>query len=754
MPRSRYLLRWKLSRIKGANSAEQAEHWIPATVPGAVQLDWAAAHQLPDYQEGPHLNAWQEMENSAWQYRAIPGEVPPLQPDERLFLVLQGVDYACEVSLNGERLLQHTGMQTPIELDVTERWHPGVQLDVLIHPAPKAPGAPHGRSQARESCKPAVSYGWDFHPRLIPLGLWQETFLEVRSPLHFSQPPQISYALSEDCRAAQGQLQVVLNAPARKGMTLEWHLIDPEEKRVLSCEEKIEQGQSRRAIEFSLEAIQPWWPHDQGSPSLYHSEIILKASEGEVCDRHCHRIGFRQVRLVMAPGEWEMPNTFPKSRSRPPITLEINGRRLFAKGSNWVCPDIFPGRLERAHYEEQLQLVRRNHLNILRLWGGAPALKESFYELCDELGIMVWQEFPLACNDYPDTAAYLAELDQESRSLILRIRRHPSLVLWCGGNELFNNWSGMTDQSHALRLLNRNTFDLDPATPFLPTAPIDGMGHGHYVFRDPQTGEEAWAVFQKASCTAYSEFGCPAPAPLEVLKRILPEAELWPPRRGTTWESHHAFGVWMSESWLNLPEIEHYFGPCSTLEELVERGQLLQSAGYQGLYEEARRQKPVASMALNWCFNEPWPTAANNSLVAWPCVPKPALAAVGEACRPTLASARIRKFSWTPGELFDPEIWLLHDGPDALEPMEVSVWLEQDGLRRHLLSWLPGPILPNTNCRGPRAQCVLPEFEGPLFTLFLEVKDRPDWSSAYRLVKTRGISPAAPREGETRALNL
>lgn len=751
MPRSRYPLRWKLSRIEEARTAD---HWIPATVPGAVQLDWAAAHQLPDFQVGPHLEAWQEMELSAWRYRALPDDLPLLLPGERLFLVLQGVDYACEVSLDGEPRLQHTGMQTPIALDVTDHWHGGVQLDVLIHPAPKAPDAPHGRSQARESCKPAVAYGWDFHPRLIPLGLWQETFLEVRAPFHFSQPPQIHYALSEDCSVAQGELQIILNAPAREEMTLEWRLSDAEGNRVFSSEERIEAGQSHRAVAFSLGEIKPWWPHDQGTPTLYRSEIFLKDSEGEICDQHLHRTGFRRVRLVMAPGEWDKPDTFPKPRSRAPITLEINGRRLFAKGSNWVCPDIFPGRLDRTRYEEQLQLVRRNHLNILRLWGGATAPQECFYELCDELGIMVWQDFPLSCNDYPDTAPYLTELDQESRSLILRLRRHPSLVLWCGGNELFNAWSGMTDQSHALRLLNRNTFELDPTTPFLPTAPIDGMGHGHYVFRDPDSGEEAWAAFQRSSCTAYSEFGCPAPPPLEILRRILPEAELWPPRPGTAWESHHAFGVWMSESWLHLPQIEHYFGPCLTLEELVERGQLLQAAGYQGLFEEARRQKPVASMALNWCFNEPWPCAANNSLVAWPCTPKPALAAVGTACRPTLASARIRKFSWTSGELFDPEIWILHDGPDALQPVDVSVWLEQDGHRRNLLSWSPGPITPNTNRQGPRAQCLLPEFDGPIFTLHLEVENRPDWSSTYQLIKARSTRPASSRVGEARTLNL
>lgn len=133
----------------------------------------------------------------------------------------------------------------------------------------------------------------------------------------------------------------------------------------------------------------------------------------------------------------------------------IHGRSIFARGSNWGSPDIFPGRAGADTYRPLLALARDAHFNLLRCWGGAPAPKESFFERCDVLGLFVWQEFPLACNRYPDTPGYLADLDRESRAIIRRVRQHPCLALWCGGNELFNAWSGMDDQSLALRLLNR-----------------------------------------------------------------------------------------------------------------------------------------------------------------------------------------------------------------------------------------------------------------------------------------------------------
>ena len=130
-------------------------------------------------------------------------------------------------------------------------------------------------------------------------------------------------------------------------------------------------------------------------------------------------------------------------------------------------------------YLEQLRLVKEAHMNMLRVWGGGYINREAFYTLCDQLGILVWQEFPLACANYPDDEDYLSVLEQESVSILKRLRRHPCLALWSGGNELFNEWSGMTNQSLALRLLEKNCYDLDRHTPFIATSPLYGMGHGH-----------------------------------------------------------------------------------------------------------------------------------------------------------------------------------------------------------------------------------------------------------------------------------
>ncbi|MCG5054795.1 MAG: hypothetical protein KA712_17670 [Myxococcales bacterium] len=700
---------------------------VAAEVPGAVQLDWARAEGWPAYWKADNARAYAFMEDLFWVYRARLPEGTP-GPGRVRVLVLEGVDYRCEVRIGGQTRAAQEGMFTRIEVDVTR--DAGAWLEVRVWPAPKAPGAHRPRAEAARSCKPAVSYGWDWHPRLIPLGIWDEAYVEERCRVHLERV-QLTYVLHEALTAAELRLATTLAEAPSPGTRLCWELRDPEGRIVLAEETE---ASSAFSLTGTVEAPRLWWPNGQGEAVLYTSEVTLRDAEGTTLDRRSRRMGFRRVRLVMNDGSWEEPRAFPKSRSAPPITLEVNGRRIFAKGSNWVNPEIFPGLITDAIYRPLIDLAKRSHFNILRVWGGGIVNKPAFFEQCDEAGLMVWQEFPLACNDYIDDPHYLAILDQESRSIIERLREHPSLCLWCGGNELFNVWSGMTDQHKALRLLNRNCFDLDPEIPFLPTSPVMGMGHGDYRFRD-ENGREVFQMFTEARHTAYTEFGCPGPSDADYIASFVPPEELFPPRPGTSWEHHHAFGAWSvaAESWLFPSLIQEYFGTCDTLEALVAWGQLMQAEGYKTLFEEARRQKPHASMALNWCFNEPWPSAANNSLVNWPARPKPALQAVAASCRPALASARIPQFSWIADDLFKAELWLLNDSPTPLPPGLMRCFLRHEGSLVPLLSWEFPEVPANQNLAGPVARALLPPLAVQTFELVLQVQGRPALDSVYSL---------------------
>ncbi len=195
--------------------------------------------------------------------------------------------------------------------------------------------------------------------------------------------------------------------------------------------------------------------------------------------------------------------------------------------------------------------------------------------------------------------------------------------------------------------------------------------------------------------------------------------------------------------------LERYFGPIDSVERLVELSHWMQGEGLRGVFEEARRQKPRASMALNWCFVEPWPAAANLSLVCWPAEPKASLAAVAAACRPVVASARIARFQWAPGEAFEPELWLLNDRAEALPSLVVEAVLEAGERRIPLLTWQSPAAAADTNVRGPRAHLVLPDLGVARFALRVSVAGRPELESCYTLSFRR-----TEKTAEHRPMNL
>lgn len=672
----------------------QPDRWVAATVPGAANLDWAVAENWPDWRHGTNYQLFHWTEDRFWIYRA---EIPAvdLRPDQRLWLVSQGVDYHCDILVNGHLRYSHEGMFSSFELDLSGDM--GSELQIRVHPAPKDPtGLAGTRQEAQQSCKPAVSYGWDWHPRLIPLGIWDETGLKIRSVNRIRQA-ELTYELNERLDQALLCFAAAIDGEGELSIAL----YDPAGHEILKTDRQGEIG--------CVDQPKLWWCNGYGDANLYRWEARLVHKQ-VLCDVKSGRIGFRTLTLEMNEGTWNEPVGFPKSRSHVPITVTLNNVPVFCKGSNWVNPEVFPGTIRKETYQPLLQLAKDAHMNLLRVWGGGIVNKDSFFDLCDEMGLMVWQEFPLACNQYRGTKSYLAVLEQEARAVIRRLRGRASLALWCGGNELFNSWSKMTDQSAALRLLNKVCYELDPQRPFLATSPLMGMAHGCYLFRYPD-GREVYQAMAEAHYTAYTEFGVPSLSNLDCCLKISEKDNLFPLLENELTISHHAFRSWGdTDTWSCQSLIEDYFGRPDRLEQLIEWSQWLQSEGYKAIYEEARRQKPYCSMALNWCYNEPWPTLANNSLINYPASPKPAYDAVSASCRGQLISARITKFTWRPGELFEADLWLLNDGCQPSEAGEVTAWLEFGGKRHFVLNWSYAAGLPNINLAGPTLRYRLPEF--------------------------------------------
>ena len=725
-----YDFNWTIGYTKDIN--EDPREMFPAKVPGAAQLDYAAYQGWGPFYQGVNFKDYVWMEDVYWIYRAPLSFI--LKPGQSATVLFKGIDYRYRISVNGEMLCQDEGMFSHVSVDVTKFAGKEAVLEVLIYPSPKADDS-NTRSQARKSCKSAACYGWDWHPRLVTAGLWDEAKLIIQDTYGILNA-EVSYRLNEALDKCRIETELVLSKVCGVKLTLKLEqetvleqLFDAEAIK----EKEADGGTFKGTYSLTLENPRLWQPSGYGEQPIYTLTIETLTPEGEVSEQIERCIGFCRSRLVMNEGSWDLPDAFPKSRSDAPATFEINGQRIFAKGSNWVNAQVFPGEMSKEHYEKLLKLVKDANMNILRIWGGGFINKESFYDLCDELGIMVWQEFPLACNEYPDDEDYLSVLEKEATAIIRRLRTHPCLVLWCGGNELFNNWSKMTDQHHALRLLDSVCYLEDKDTPFIMTSPLNGMAHGHYMNYDEETGQEFITLLTRSHNTAYTEFGCPAVSDIEQIKSFMTDEdyENYGPEN-EVWIGHHGFQAWRENCWVRIPEVEYFYGSYKDKEDLFMKTELLQSMSYKSCFEEMRKQWPHCAMALNWCFNEPWPTIGNNSLTSWPDKVRPAYHAVKSALRPTLASLRVDRHLWHGGDTFRAEVWMLHDSLEELAGGSITVSygvgdepLKEWGILRY------DSLSPQTNFRCGMLLFEIPkDFEGELH-ISLQVEGHSEMSSDY-----------------------
>lgn len=698
---------------------EEPRNWKPAIVPGSAQYDYL--DNKKKWMFGLNYKDFRWMEDVWWNYRTT-FHKPELQAGERVVFRSKGIDYRFEVFCNNQLVKSREGMFNPVVADLTAFLQDGInELRVVIAPVPKSHHNADDRMQADHSFKPAVSYGWDWHPRVVPSGIWDETSLNIEKPV--LDNVSMSYVLSDDFSRSEVTFSGI-NVSKISGITFYVY-----ENEKLFHQELLELG-TRFSHQFVIENPRLWWPVGWGDQNLYRFVFVVDDEQEKEKVLWEQTTGFRQTKLLMNEGTWNEPSQFPKSRSLPPITLEINGQRIFACGTNWVHPEVFPGHITDGRYSELLEMAKDTHFNLLRVWGGGIVNKDFFYEWCDRHGLMVWQEFPLACNNYPDSPEYLEVLKRETTSIVTRLANHPSLVMWSGGNELFNSWSGMTDQSLSLRWLNALCLQHSPQIPFIPTAPLEGMAHGPYRFIDLETGEDIFQIMSRSRNTAYTEFGMSSPSNTSQLKQIIPEKELFPPSANSeAWKAHHGFDSWQEDTWLCPGTIEKYYGKSESLEELVKNGQELQAIGYRAIFEMARQQWPYCSMALNWCFNEPWITAANNSVVQYPAIAKPALNAIKKACRPQMVSARLPRFSWKPGETLHFQLFFLNHSPEVVPESETVVFVNDE----KVLTWHVPLCSANVTKEGPVVHWLIPPSLVGWVEITVKHIDQPRFDSAYKI---------------------
>jgi len=597
--------------------------WFIAKVPGDVHSDLAAAGLLEEPLKSDNALKQRWVEWAQFRFRRTFSS-PSAKGFDRAELVFEGLDLTAEVILDGQVCGHHANAFRPLRLDVTKFLREGNQhtLEVQLDSGLAATrGKPLGRywdfckPPAPERIflrKPQFSFGWDWAPRLVTCGIWRPVSLHLihkaclrnvclRSRLSGSTAHVAVSVEVENVTESVLPALIHISLERRSGFHAE------------SIAVSLPPGSSVFHLSLLIPDADLWWPRPLGEPSLYEVEAVLSV-EGEAVDKQVFRYGIREVSLAQRPLD----------EGGTDFVFHVNGEPVFCKGANWVPADSLPSRVTEKKYRRLLQMAVHSEFNMLRVWGGGIYEAPLFYDLCDQLGVLVWQDFMLACAEYPDDApAFPAEFEAEARHVIRRLRNHPCLALWCGDNEcdwLFENRTAEAGERKSGRMLTHDLLprllaELDPTRPYWPSSPQGGpepnsplAGDRHIwevsIKSSNPEGRVGFARYQEDRCRFASEYGFLAPTVRASLEEYLPPDQRMP---GSKVYSFHNNTIAAANVSLSL---KRYFGEePENVDEYLLKAQVLQAEALRTAIEHHRRQKWLCAGSLFWMYADCWGTS-------------------------------------------------------------------------------------------------------------------------------------------------
>jgi beta-mannosidase len=608
--------------------------WIDVTIPGDVHRALMAAGRIEDpfYDRNEEKCAW--VEEREWWYRlSFEGPREPIRPDERLLLVFHGLDTFATVWLNGEELGRHRNMFREAVFDASGRVRAGEPNTLALcfdrpldHAGPEDPDQ-WGRNPERVFMRKAqFGFGWDWGPRLPTVGIWRP--VELRRERRAAIRGVHFYTLEIDRAANRAVVVARIEAErfATDGPLTAKVALAVEGEPVAGHTITLEGEQTYLEARAYLVVENPrlWWTHDLGEPTLYDLRVTLE-EDGASLAHHRSRVGIRTLELDQSPDPVEKGTRF--------FRFILNGTPIFARGANWVPADSFVGAIEKERYEALLGAAREANMNMLRVWGGGIYEHDVFYDLCDEKGLLVWQDFMFACAAYPEEPPQLvAEVEAEASYQVRRLRSRPCLALWCGSNE--NQWlhdrifwdepdNRVPGSLYYDEVLPRAVAELDGRTVYWPGSPYGGsdhnareegnvhnweVWHGNFPRRfgerprtDPTPENVSFLRYAEDEGRFVSEFGMHAAPVYETLRRAIPPEQLY--HHSPSMDHHNRDDPKNKGDNLMLTVT----GLPGNLEEYVDFSMIAQAEGLKFGIEHFRRRKPHCSGTLFWQLNDCWP---------------------------------------------------------------------------------------------------------------------------------------------------
>lgn len=631
---------WKARGFDGQHGAPET-YVIPdadervffdAVVPGDIHLDLQREGLVGDPNVGLNVQNQRWVEEQIWVYRRK-FTAPDGCIDKNVWLVFDALDLVADIYLNGEKIGSHADVFTPCRLNVTGKIRQGentvaVRIESgLYHVADKPSqnyntSMDHNLHKRAWLRKPQCQFSWDWAPRLVNVGIPRGVRLEYTDSARIDALT-VYPVLADDLKSAKVEVRAFVDNSTGRPIRATVRVRMPEAGKTVENEVELPAGESRQDLSVEIARPKLWWPRPHGDQPLYtvQCEIVVN---GKIVDAANRRTGIRSVRISQKP--------HPVAGRY--FVIGVNGKPIFAKGGNWVPPDTIYSTIDADRYRKLVDLAVDANFNCLRIWGGGLYADHALLEACDEAGIMVWHDFIFACSKYPgDDADFLRNVRKEIEHQVRELSPHPSLVVWCGNNELeWAAWEWGYDRIHPHPDYSLYHFEIprivtqeDPSRPYWPSSP---HSPGHINPKDPTVGDQhPWHVSLGAGGTDFWEYrkdvsrfpnegGVLGATGMATLKQFLPEDQ----RRmfSPAWELHdNACNYWHG-SGICYRAIQDWLGinpDDLALEDYVYLSGLLQAEGLREYINNYRRRMYSSASAIFWMYNDTWPQTHGWTIV-------------------------------------------------------------------------------------------------------------------------------------------
>ena len=602
--------------------------WSDATVPGCVHLDLLDNNIIPDPFYGENEKDLQWIAYKDWNYRLIFNPDSALLNRETLVLTFHGLDTYAEVFLNGKKIIEADNMFHPWSVEVKKLLKEG-ENTLMVHffspinkilPTLKSSNQilPADNDKIKNTSpytrKAPYHYGWDWGPSFATSGIWKSVELIGLGKWHVES----AHIFQEKVNSSKAELVLELIVESSTEAEAQLSIVEERSNTKISKSLSLKLGKNQISDTITIDHPDLWWPAGHGNQNLYEFQIELETKNSN--QYLTKRIGIRDFKIEQK-----------KDEHGTSFTFVINGIPIFSKGANWIPADSFPTRLKKQDYQNLLKSALHANMNTLRVWGGGIYESDEFYDLCDEMGILIWQDFMFSCSLYPGNETFLKSVEKEARYQVQRLKGHPSIVLWCGNNEIawaWHNWGwkekypeGVYKEDYRKlfhEVIPKVCQELDPSRYYWPSSPGDSdklpetgqnYGSGDNHFWEVWHGGKDFSAFDKQVGRFMSEYGMQSFPDLKTVDQFCERNQQ--NLESDVIKSHQKASLGNG----NVQKyVDMYFPSPKNFRSFVMVTQIMAGEAIKCAVEAHRRSMPHCMGSLYWQLNDCWPVASWSSL--------------------------------------------------------------------------------------------------------------------------------------------